>query len=101
MMLGADISDLSADTRSAASKGLSIVIPAYNEGAGLAQLHERIAALAAKQAKSAIDVAGEDLQELVDDAGAAHDVISPRRAAAARSVRRARRPADRCGPIGV
>lgn len=48
MTLGADISDLSADTRSAASRGLSIVIPAYNEGAGLAQLHARIAALAAK-----------------------------------------------------
>ncbi|MDQ8726796.1 glycosyltransferase family 2 protein [Bradyrhizobium sp. LHD-71] len=48
MTLGADISDLSADARSSASKGLSIVVPAYNEGAGLTHLHERIAALAAK-----------------------------------------------------
>ncbi len=47
MTLGADISDLSADPRTAASKGLSIVVPLYNEGAGLARLHERIAALAA------------------------------------------------------
>jgi polyisoprenyl-phosphate glycosyltransferase len=47
MPLGADISDFTADARSAASKGLSIVVPAYNEGAGLARLHERIATLAA------------------------------------------------------
>jgi glycosyltransferase involved in cell wall biosynthesis len=47
MTLGAHISDLTADARSAASKGLSIVVPCYNEGAGLVQLHERITALAA------------------------------------------------------
>lgn len=47
MTLGADISDLTADARTAAGKGLSIVVPLYNEGAGLARLHERIAALAA------------------------------------------------------
>jgi glycosyltransferase involved in cell wall biosynthesis len=47
MTLGADISDLTADARAAASKGLSIVVPCYNEGAGLVQLHERITALAA------------------------------------------------------
>jgi glycosyltransferase involved in cell wall biosynthesis len=47
MTLGADISDLTADGRAAASKGLSIVVPLYNEGAGLARLHERIASLAA------------------------------------------------------
>ena len=46
--LGADISDLTADMRTAAAKGLSIVVPCYNEGAGLTLLHERIAALAAK-----------------------------------------------------
>jgi glycosyltransferase involved in cell wall biosynthesis len=46
--LGADISDLTADMRSAAAKGLSIVVPCYNEGAGLTPLHERITALAAK-----------------------------------------------------
>ncbi len=47
MTLGADISDLTADARAAASKGLSIVVPLYNEGAGLARLHDRIATLAA------------------------------------------------------
>jgi glycosyltransferase involved in cell wall biosynthesis len=46
MPLGADISDLTADGRAAAAKGLSIVVPLYNEGAGLARLHERNAALA-------------------------------------------------------
>ena len=48
MTLGADISDLTADSRAAASKGLSIVVPCYNEGAGLVHLHERISALALK-----------------------------------------------------
>ena len=33
MTLGADISDLTAEARSAAAKGLSIVVPCYNEGA--------------------------------------------------------------------
>ena len=46
MILGADISDLTADGRAAASNGLSIVVPCYNEGGGLALLHERISALA-------------------------------------------------------
>jgi polyisoprenyl-phosphate glycosyltransferase len=48
MTLGADISDVTTEARSVAAKGLSIVVPCYNEGAGLARLHERIAALAAK-----------------------------------------------------
>jgi polyisoprenyl-phosphate glycosyltransferase len=48
MNLGADISDLTADSRDAAAKGLSIVVPCYNEGGGLAHLHERIGALALK-----------------------------------------------------
>lgn len=49
MTPGADISDLTADARSAAAaNGLSIVVPCYNEGAGLARLHDRICALAAK-----------------------------------------------------
>lgn len=50
--LGADISDLTADRRSAAAKGLSIVVPCYNEGGGLKRLHERIAALAAELKQS-------------------------------------------------
>lgn len=48
MTLGADLSDLSADARVSASKGLSIVVPLYNESAGLAGLHQRIVELAAK-----------------------------------------------------
>ena len=46
MMLGADVSDLAGDRRSAAAQGLSIVVPAFNEAAGLARLHARLTALA-------------------------------------------------------
>lgn len=46
MMLGADVSDLAGDGRSAAAQGLSIVVPVLNEAAGLARLHERLTALA-------------------------------------------------------
>jgi len=45
-MLGADVSDLAGDRRSAAAQGLSIVVPAFNEAAGLARLHARLTALA-------------------------------------------------------
>ncbi|MDP2295895.1 MAG: glycosyltransferase family 2 protein [Pseudolabrys sp.] len=46
MMLGSDVSDLSTTAASAAAQGLSIVVPLYNEAAGLAILHQRLAALA-------------------------------------------------------
>jgi glycosyltransferase involved in cell wall biosynthesis len=46
MMLGADVSDMSGERRAPATQGLSIVVPAFNEAAGLARLHERIAKLA-------------------------------------------------------
>jgi glycosyltransferase involved in cell wall biosynthesis len=46
MILGSDVSSLSTTAANAAAKGLSIVVPAYNEAAGLAALHERICALA-------------------------------------------------------
>jgi hypothetical protein len=49
--------------------------------------------LAAEQAEAAVDIAGEDLQELVDDAGAAHG--SPPVVAAAMSGRLVRRADDR------
>src|ERR1700692_4070142 len=42
MMLGTDVSSLST----AAAQGLSIVVPLYNEAAGLGLLHERLSALA-------------------------------------------------------
>lgn len=46
MMLGSDVSGLSATSTAAAAQGLSIVVPVYNEAAGLAALHERLIGLA-------------------------------------------------------
>src|SRR5881275_2200864 len=46
MTLGSDVSRLSTTTASAAAQGLSIVVPLYNEAAGLALLHERLIGLA-------------------------------------------------------
>jgi polyisoprenyl-phosphate glycosyltransferase len=46
MLLGSDVSSLSTTAVNAAAKGLSIVVPAYNEAAGLAALHQRICDLA-------------------------------------------------------
>ena len=42
MMLGTDVSALSTTAATAAAQGLSIVVPLYNEAAGLALLHERL-----------------------------------------------------------
>jgi glycosyltransferase involved in cell wall biosynthesis len=46
MMLGTDVSSLSTTAATAAAQGLSIVVPLYNEAAGLAFLHERLSTLA-------------------------------------------------------
>lgn len=46
MMLGADVSSLADDVANAAARGLSIVVPVYNEAAVLAHLHERLIELA-------------------------------------------------------
>src|SRR6266478_315822 len=46
MMLGTDVSALSTTAATAAAQGLSIVVPLYNEAAGLAHLHQRISDLA-------------------------------------------------------
>jgi glycosyltransferase involved in cell wall biosynthesis len=46
MTLGSDVSRLSTTAASAAAQGLSIVVPVYNEAAGLALLHERLTGLA-------------------------------------------------------
>ena len=46
MMLGSDVSGLSTTAAAAAAQGLSIVVPVYNEAAGLAALHERLIGLA-------------------------------------------------------
>ncbi|MBV9565924.1 MAG: glycosyltransferase family 2 protein [Bradyrhizobium sp.] len=47
MMLGSDVSSLSTTAATAAAQGLSIVVPVYNEAAGLAALHQRLNVLAA------------------------------------------------------
>jgi glycosyltransferase involved in cell wall biosynthesis len=41
MMLGTDVSSLTTTTATAAARGLSIVVPVYNEAAGLALLQQR------------------------------------------------------------
>src|SRR5260370_42548147 len=46
MMLGTDVSALSTTAATAAARGLSIVVPLYNEAAGLAHLHARLDDLA-------------------------------------------------------
>src|ERR1700679_2437101 len=46
MMLGTDVSGLSTTAATAAARGLSIVVPLYNEAAGLALLHQRLGGLA-------------------------------------------------------
>src|SRR6186713_1138502 len=46
MTLGSDVSGLTTIAAGAAAKGLSIVVPLYNEAAGLAALHQRICDLA-------------------------------------------------------
>jgi glycosyltransferase involved in cell wall biosynthesis len=45
-MLGTDVSSLSTTAANAAAQGLSIVVPVYNEAAGLALLHERLGGMA-------------------------------------------------------
>ena len=46
MMLGTDVSSLSTTAATAAAQGLSIVVPVFNEAAGLALLHGRLTGLA-------------------------------------------------------
>src|SRR5690349_1324153 len=46
MMLGSDVSRLSVTAAETAARGLSIVVPVYNEAAGLELLHRRLSALA-------------------------------------------------------
>src|ERR1700751_547329 len=46
MMLGSDVSRLSTTAADAAAQGLSIVVPLYNEAAGLDLLHRRLGDLA-------------------------------------------------------
>jgi polyisoprenyl-phosphate glycosyltransferase len=46
MVLGSDVSSLSTTAANAAAQGMSVVVPVYNEAAGLALLHERLGVLA-------------------------------------------------------
>src|SRR5690242_11369860 len=46
MVLGTDVSNLSTTAADAAAQGLSIVVPVYNEAAGLELLHRRLGDLA-------------------------------------------------------
>src|SRR5215475_10463190 len=46
MMLGSDVSSLITTAGNAAAQGLSIVVPVYNEAAGLELLHQRLRDLA-------------------------------------------------------
>ena len=46
MVLGTDVSSLSTTAATAAVRGLSVVVPLYNEAAGLAFLHQRLCRLA-------------------------------------------------------
>jgi polyisoprenyl-phosphate glycosyltransferase len=46
MLLGRDVSNLTTTTANAAAQGLSIIVPVYNEAAGLVQLHQRLNDLA-------------------------------------------------------
>jgi polyisoprenyl-phosphate glycosyltransferase len=45
-MLGTDVSSLSTTKATAAAQGLSVVVPLYNEAAGLSALHQRLCELA-------------------------------------------------------
>jgi glycosyltransferase involved in cell wall biosynthesis len=46
MVLGSDVSGLTTTAANAAAQGLSIIVPVYNEAAGLALLHQRLSGLA-------------------------------------------------------
>ena len=46
MMLGTDVSSLSTTAATATAQGLSVVVPVFNEAAGLAGLHQRLSDLA-------------------------------------------------------
>src|ERR1700757_4739301 len=48
MMLGSDVSRLTTTAANAAAQGLSIIVPVYNEAAGLELLHRRLGALATR-----------------------------------------------------
>jgi polyisoprenyl-phosphate glycosyltransferase len=72
MMLGTDVSSLSTTATTAAAQGLSIVVPLFNEAAGLASLHQRLCDLG-KKLKARYRLTGEVVY--VDD-GSSDDTLS-------------------------
>jgi glycosyltransferase involved in cell wall biosynthesis len=72
MTLGTDVSSLSTTATTAAAQGLSIVVPLYNEAAGLASLHQRLCDLG-KKLKARYRLASEVVY--VDD-GSSDDTLS-------------------------
>ena len=79
MTLGSDVSRLTTTAASAAAQGLSIVVPLYNEAAGLVLLHERLVGLA-RTLKARYGLASEVVY--VDD-GSADNTLAIARALAA------------------
>ena len=82
MTLGSDVSGLSTTAASAAARGLSIVVPLYNEAAGLAMLHERLIGLA-RSLHARYGLAGEVVY--VDD-GSADATLAIARSLAAEAL---------------
>jgi len=72
MTLGSDVSRLTTTAAGAAAQGLSIVVPLYNEGAGLVGLHARLVGLA-RTLKARYGLASEVVY--VDD-GSADDTLA-------------------------
>ena len=82
MKLGSDVSALSTTVTNAAAKGLSVVVPVYNEAAGLRALHERLIALA-RSLRQRYGLATEVVY--VDD-GSADDTLAIARALTAEAL---------------
>ncbi len=82
MMLGADVSSLTSDARTAAAHGLSIIVPVYNEAAGLARLHVRLIELA----KTLKQRHGLPTEVVYVDDGSADDTLSIARGLPATSL---------------
>src|SRR6195256_4349442 len=82
MMLGTDVSGLSTTAATAAGQGLSIVVPLYNEAAGLAFLHQRLSDLA----KTLKDRYGLTCEVVYVDDGSADATLSIARGLAADAI---------------
>ena len=88
MTLGSDVSGLTTTAATAAAKGLlSIVVPVYNEAAGLAALHQRHLTISPKTLRQRYRLACEVVY--VDDGSADATLVDrPRRCRPTRSTSR-------------